>query len=110
MEIDLDKREEWEAHIHDGKGNMFAIWIGHISGSFYGNFSYRHDWKIYQKKRGFHLRREMFDFYLSLPLGWKKIIDSKVSFGENNADAGIDLETGEFVDEVLNVKDLSIKK
>ena len=105
--IDLDKREEWETHIHTEDNDMLAIWIGHVKGSFYGNFSYRKNGKIYQKKRGFHLRQEMFEFYLCLPLDWVKIIDCYVNFSKNDVNVGIDLKTGEFVEEVKEVYELS---
>lgn len=107
MDIDIGKREEWEAHIHTVGGDMFAVWIGHMRGSFYGNFSFRKDGKIIEKSRGFHLRREMFDFYLSLPLGWCKIIDCKLNYGENKAECGVDLKTGEFIDDVVSIEELS---
>jgi len=109
MKIDLNKREEYETHIHDKSGGMLAIWIGHTTGSFYGNFSYRKNGITYQKKRGFHLRREMFNFYLNLPLNWKKIIDCTIKYGKNTANTGINLSTGEFKNRPTPIEKLSIK-
>ena len=145
MEIDIKKREEWEAHIHylsfkelhklicecmncdinSVKGeyikeylndkiisfNMLAIWIGHIRGDYYGNFSIRKNKKIVQKGKGFHCRKEWFDWVLDvLPLDWKKIIDSNIYFSGNIAKTGVDLGTGEFKDESVDVNCLSGKR
>lgn len=87
--------------------DMIAIWVGHMRGSMYGNFSIRKDNRIIEYGPGFHMRRELFDFYLSLPLSWYKIIDSKVIFGVNEAECGIDLPSGEFKNSVSSVDELS---
>lgn len=89
--------------------DMLAIWIGHMRGSMYGNFSIRHKGKIIEYGPGFHCHKELFDFYLSLPLEWYKIIDSKIIFSDNQAEMGIDLPTGEFQKEVSDVSSLSCR-
>ena len=110
IDVKLDCREEWEAHISCSDGSMFSIWVGHVRGSFYGNISLKKDDAIYEVKRGFHMRKELFDFYLSMPLDWKKIIDAKVFFGKNEAPFGIDLDSRDFNGNCLSVEDLSLNE
>jgi len=87
--------------------DMFAVWLGHVRGDYYGNFSIRSSSKILQKGKGFHCRQGWFDWALNLPLDWHKIIDSEVKFSENIAPFGVDLESGEFIDNVTPVDILS---
>ena len=91
---------------------MFALWMGHIKGDYYGNFSLRSNGEILQMKRGFHCRKEWFNFVMDLPLDWHDIIDCTMLHGVNNAQWGIDLKTGEFLSrtEVLPIDVLSKQK
>ena len=91
--------------------DMFAVWLGHIRGDYYGNFSIRKDNNIVQKGKGFHCRSSWWNWALDeLPLDWKKIIDSTVNFEDNKAHIGIDIPSGEFLDKVTDINELSGKR
>ena len=90
--------------------NMFAVWLGHTRGDYYGNFSLRRGGKIIQKGKGFHCGKEWWDWVLGIPLDWYKIMDTKVRYTKNIASAGIDLPTGEFITTAISIDDLSGKR
>ena len=109
MKIDETRREEWECHLPLEGDNWVFIWLGHTRGDLYGNFSFKIHGRIFEKRRGFHCNRDWFDYMLDLPLGWQKIIDSRVLFGENKGVCGVDLRSGMFQKSVNRVEDLSVR-
>ena len=97
MNIDIGKREEWETEIPiKNNGGTLIIWVGHIRGDYYGNMSFRNcDNQLFELHKGFHIREKWFEWMLGLPLGWNKIIDSRIYFSRNEANKNISPVDGE---------------
>ena len=93
VEIDENRRQEFESHNILSNGVDICIWVGQMRGSYYMNFSYRIGDNLIEISRMAHITKEVFiDILGKYPLDWRLIIDCVLVSTTNIAPWGWDFK------------------